>query len=155
MEHCAGIIPFRVNSDGLLEFFVGTPYADCHYWALLKGHIEEGESPADAAIREFEEESGLQLKDCGSFLLLPLGHERQNSFKTISAYGLYWPDILPEQCRSNLTPEGKPEIVAYRWMTYEQLAPVTTQQHLVFYQRLTEMTKINTQINFPTTQTNA
>ena len=153
-EHCAGIIPFRINKDNQIEFFVGTPYVDCRYWAFLKGHIEKGESPVDAAIREFEEESGLQLKNCNSFLLIPLGTVRQSLSKTVAAYGIHWPDIQPEQCYSNLTANGKSEIISYQWLTFEQLAPVTTQSHLVFYHRLKQMIQINRQIKFSTSSLN-
>jgi len=154
-EHCAGIIPFRINDENQIEFFVGSPYADCRYWAFLKGHIEYGESSVDAAIREFEEESGLQLRNSDSYLLIPLGTVRQSILKTVAAYGIHWPKIQPEQCYSNLTANGKSEIVAYQWLTLEQLAPVTTQSHLIFYKRLTEMMQINKQIKFSTSTPNA
>ena len=142
MKHSAGIIPFRDNEEGILEFFVGHPggWDKRDYWGFLKGGIEEGEDIVDAAIREFKEESGLNMIDCDSFLLIPLGNVRQNPNKTVEAFGLYYPYILPSECHSNLTEDGvTPEIDKYRWMTYEELKDKTHPTHLRFYKLLTNM----------------
>lgn len=37
-------------------------------WSLPKGHLEEGETPEDAAVREVEEETGIRGR-----ILAPLG----------------------------------------------------------------------------------
>ena len=34
-----------------------------NHWDLIGGHVEEGETPEEALIREFKEELGLDLKD--------------------------------------------------------------------------------------------
>lgn len=75
MIYSCGIIPFRVNDMGELEFFVGHPGGNYqgqeNYWAFLKGTVENDESWAETAIREFKEETGLTLEDCESKLLIP------------------------------------------------------------------------------------
>ena len=144
MKYSAGIIPFRENEDGKLEFFVGHPggigWRNREYWAYLKGQVEDGEDWATAAVREFKEESGLDMEDCPSDLLIPLGTSLQNPKKTVIAYGLHYPNIDPSKCQSNMADNGLcREIDAYRWMTYERLRPVTHEAHLTFYETLIEM----------------
>ena len=63
----AGILLFR-QSDGKVEVLLikpGGPFwrnKDAGAWMIPKGAIEPGETAADAAIREFEEEIGLPLE---------------------------------------------------------------------------------------------
>lgn len=139
MRHSAGIIPFRKNADGELEFFVGRPFVNSDYYAFLKGGIEEGETDVDAAIREFKEESGLTFDNCASQYLIDLGTIKQKKQKTIHAYAIHYPNINPADCFSNLTESGKPEIVAYRWMTFNQLERYTNPCHLDLYRKIIRM----------------
>lgn len=146
MKYSAGIIPFRVNSNNELEFFVGHPggigWRNREYWAYLKGGVEAGENYVTAAIREFKEESGLSMEDCESQMLIPLGTSLQNPKKTVIAYGLHYPNINPNDCHSNMADNGlNPEIDAYRWLTYEELKKYTHQTHLIFYETLIKMNK--------------
>ena len=66
MIYSAGIIPFRRNSKGEVEFFVGHPggvgWQWKDYWAYLKGGVEGEETWEETALREFREESGLKLE---------------------------------------------------------------------------------------------
>ena len=142
MIKSAGIIPFRERQSAddstkkELEFFVGRPWMTKEYYGFLKGGMEDGETVDETAIREFCEESGLTLSDCESQMLIPLGWVQQNCRKTVFAYGLHYPNIDPKQCSSNLCPSGKPEIVEYRWMTYDELKDCTSTAHLLFYEKL-------------------
>jgi predicted NUDIX family NTP pyrophosphohydrolase len=62
----AGILLFR-QRDGEVEVLLGHPGGpfwrnkDEGAWMIPKGAIEEGEAPAEAALREFEEELGTRL----------------------------------------------------------------------------------------------
>lgn len=148
MKYSAGIIPFRINKDNQLEFFVGHPggteWAYKNYWAYLKGGVEKGENYTEAAIREFKEESGLSMEDCTSQMLIPLGTSLQNPRKTVIAYGLHYPNINPNECYSNMASNGlNPEIDRYKWMTYEELKKCTHQAHLIFYEKLINLNKNN------------
>lgn len=57
LEVSAGGIVFRRTPDGIARFLLIRDSYD--NWGFPKGHLEEGESPADAALRETLEETGL------------------------------------------------------------------------------------------------
>ena len=141
MNYSAGIIPFRVNDNGDMEFFVGHPGGTKkNYWAFLKGGVENDEKWQDTAIREFKEESGVNIEDCDSSMLIPLGSVLQNPRKTTIAYGLHFPNIDESKCFSNIADDGVTvEIDRYRWMTIDELEKVTHPTHMIFYQKLLDL----------------
>ncbi|NOT07758.1 MAG: NUDIX hydrolase [Gemmatimonadales bacterium] len=53
----AGGIIFRRDAEGVVRFLLIKDSYD--NWGFPKGHLEEAESPADAALRETAEETGL------------------------------------------------------------------------------------------------
>ena len=141
MIYSAGIIPFRINSDThKMEFFVGRPGGNRHrhYYAFLKGHVEEGENWEEAAIREFQEESGVQCPR--RMRLIPLGSTLQNTEKVVVAYGWNYPNIEPSECYSNMATNCSwPEIDDYKWLSYDVLKKHTHPSHLKFYNALMEI----------------
>jgi 8-oxo-dGTP pyrophosphatase MutT (NUDIX family) len=56
----AGIIIQNTHNELLMIDRANFPYG----WACPAGHINEGETPEQAAIRETQEETGLELVDC-------------------------------------------------------------------------------------------
>jgi ADP-ribose pyrophosphatase YjhB (NUDIX family) len=57
VETSAGGVVYRRDEDGTIRFLlIRDPYGN---WGLPKGHLEEGETPEQAALREVSEESGL------------------------------------------------------------------------------------------------
>jgi predicted NUDIX family NTP pyrophosphohydrolase len=83
----AGLLMYRKTGDSLEVFLVhpGGPFfarKDAGVWTIPKGEPEPGETPEDAARREFREETGLQ--PAGPFL--PLGSIRQSGGKTVHAW---------------------------------------------------------------------
>ena len=125
MKYSAGIIPFRKNEDNVMEFFLGHPGGrmwECiDYWAFLKGGVEKNES-------------------WQSEMLIPLGTTLQNPKKTVIAYALHYPNIIPDNCHSNMADNGlNPEIDKYRWMTYKELESRTHETHLIFYKKIIEL----------------
>jgi predicted NUDIX family NTP pyrophosphohydrolase len=86
-----------------LEVFLAHPGGpfwkarDLGAWTVPKGLVEKGEDPLAAAIREFEEETGVRPE--GPFL--PLGSIRQKAGKLVHAWA--WEgEADPRQVRSNL-----------------------------------------------------
>ena len=56
LETSSGGVVYRVQ-DGVVQFLlIKDPYDN---WGLPKGHLESGETPVDAAVREVAEETGL------------------------------------------------------------------------------------------------
>lgn len=56
VETSSGGVVFRRAQDALEFLLIRDPYDN---WGLPKGHIEGGETPEQAALREVEEETGL------------------------------------------------------------------------------------------------
>jgi predicted NUDIX family NTP pyrophosphohydrolase len=101
MKKSAGILLFR-RSNGHTEFFLVHPggpfYAkkDLGVWTIPKGEFDL-EEPLDAAIREFEEETG--MKPEGPFMMLqPIN---QKSGKKVYAWATEG-DLDEKQLKCNL-----------------------------------------------------
>jgi predicted NUDIX family NTP pyrophosphohydrolase len=101
MKTSAGILLFR-NADKKISFFLvhpGGPFwknKDLGAWSIPKGEFNVEEDALQAAIREFEEETGIRCE--GNFLALtPL---KQKSGKLIYAWALE-KDIDPRKIKSN------------------------------------------------------
>ena len=69
-------------------------------WDLPKGKIDEGESPAKAAVREVEEECGLKIDDLGELLS-----------ETYHVYALNGQLILKKTYWYRMRVHGVPELV--------------------------------------------
>ncbi len=85
----AGILLWRHGARGaevLLGHFGGPLWArkDEGAWAIPKGVVEAGETPGQAARREFREELGFPAEG----ELVPLGRIRQKGGKTVEAFAL-------------------------------------------------------------------
>ncbi len=83
----AGILLYRWSGDELQVLLThpGGPFwrnKDEGAWMIPKGLVEEGEEPADAARREFEEELGSPIASP----LRPLGRIRQKGGKWVEAF---------------------------------------------------------------------
>jgi len=125
--HSAGILLFR-SRGGETEILLirpGGPYwrnRDVGAWMIPKGMVEPGENPAEAALREFAEETGTSL----TAVPLPLATVRQAGGKLVEAFAvegdldpasvpsidfeLEWP---PRSGRR----ERFPEVEEAKWMT--------------------------------------
>jgi len=126
----AGILLFRQREDRLEVLLVkpGGPFwrnKDAGAWMIPKGLVEHGETPVEAALREFEEETGTRL----TTVPFPLATVRQAGGKLVEAFALEG-DLDPAAIRSNefelewpprsgrLQPF--PEVAEARWMALDE-----------------------------------
>jgi predicted NUDIX family NTP pyrophosphohydrolase len=126
----AGILLFRQHA-GVTEVLLikpGGPFwknKDAGAWMIPKGLIEAGEAPAEAALREFEEETGTKLTS----VPFPLAKVRQSGGKWVEAFAVEG-DLDPATVRSNEFEcewpprSGRrqrfPEVAEARWMTIDE-----------------------------------
>lgn len=87
--HSAGILLFRKrgNQTEVLLVRPGGPYwrnRDIGAWMIPKGAVEPGETAAEAALREFAEETGTRLDQTP----FPLASIRQAGGKYVEAFAL-------------------------------------------------------------------
>ena len=88
-QHSAGVLLFR-ERDGATEVLLIKPggpfWRNKHEgaWMIPKGAVEEGEAAAQAALREFEEETGTKL----GAVPFPLAKVRQSGGKIVEAFAL-------------------------------------------------------------------
>jgi predicted NUDIX family NTP pyrophosphohydrolase len=116
------------QGDGAVQVLLikpGGPFwrnKDVGAWMIPKGMVEHGEAPADAALREFEEETGTRL----TAVPFPLATVRQAGGKQVEAFAVEG-DLDPEAITSNefeieWPPRSGqrqrfPEAAEARWMT--------------------------------------
>ena len=126
----AGILLFRKRRGAIEVLLIrpGGPFwrnKDVGAWMIPKGAVEPGEAPAEAALREFEEETGTRLTS----IPFPLKRIRQSGGKIVEAFELEG-DLDPAVVKSNEFElewpprSGKlerfPECEEARWMTIGQ-----------------------------------
>jgi predicted NUDIX family NTP pyrophosphohydrolase len=128
--HSAGILLFRERNGGTEVLLIkpGGPFWRGKHsgaWMIPKGTVERGETAAQAALREFEEETGTKLESEP----FPLATVRQSGGKIVEAFAVEG-DLDPAGIRSNEFEvewpprSGRrqrfPEVVEARWMSFAE-----------------------------------
>ena len=123
----AGILLFRERAGATEVLLIrpGGPYwrnKDAGAWMIPKGAIEPGEAPVEAALREFEEETGTRIDR----VPFPLAKIRQAGGKSVEAFAAEG-DLDAAAVRSNHFEvewppksgrlQSFPEVDEARWMT--------------------------------------
>ena len=123
----AGVLLFRHRDGGTEVLLIkpGGPYwrgKDAGAWMIPKGAVEAGEIPAEAALREFAEETGTELTS----IPFPLAVVRQAGGKLVEAFAVEG-DLEAAAVRSNDfemewpprsgRTERFPEVDEARWMS--------------------------------------
>jgi predicted NUDIX family NTP pyrophosphohydrolase len=145
----AGILLYRLR-EGTIEVFLvhpGGPFwatKDLGAWSIPKGEFTEPEDPLDAAIREFQEETGFGIE--GPFQ--PLAPRKQPSGKIVHAWAAEG-DLDPRQITSNTFllewPKGSgrqkefPEIDRAEWFEIHEARQRILPGHLGFLDDLSEL----------------
>lgn len=144
--HSAGVLLFRYR-DGATQVLLirpGGPYwtnRDTGAWMIPKGGVEPGEAPAEAAIREFEEETGMRL----TVVPFPLARVRQAGGKWVEAFAAEG-DFDCASLNSNLFEvewpprsgrrQSFPEVAEARWMTLAEARAMMLPSQLPFIDAL-------------------
>jgi predicted NUDIX family NTP pyrophosphohydrolase len=149
--HSAGVLLFR-QRDGVTEVLLikpGGPFwrnKDAGAWMIPKGKVEAGEAAAEAALREFAEETGTQL----TATPYPLAVIRQAGGKIVEAFAVEG-DLDPEVTQSNEFEmewpprsgrrELFPEVAEARWMSLSKAREVMLASQLPLLDALDEKLK--------------
>jgi predicted NUDIX family NTP pyrophosphohydrolase len=147
----AGVLLFR-ERDGALEVLLikpGGPFwrnKDAGAWMIPKGAVEAGEQPAEAALREFEEETGTRLTS----VPFPLARVRQSGGKWVEAFALEG-DLDAARVTSNEFEmewplrsgrrERFPEVQEARWMSLAEARAMMLPSQLPLLDALEEKLK--------------
>jgi predicted NUDIX family NTP pyrophosphohydrolase len=155
MKQSAGILLYRRGGGRAMESLEvllahpGGPYwtrKDASAWSIPKGEYGDGEEPLAAALREFEEETGIKLEG----ELEPLGEVKQAGGKVVRAWTIER-DCDPTRLRSNTfslewpPKSGKfqdfPEIDRFEWFPIGEARQKLVKAQTAFLDRLAERVK--------------
>ena len=114
----------KVTSAGALIFHLGKMLivldrVDAKFWNLPKGHIEEGETPWDTALREVWEETNIVIKGPGISEPEDLGlHKYLPKKKDLHLFKVEMPqDWEPDlKCNSTYGKNDTLEVVGFQWI---------------------------------------
>ena len=122
-EVSAGVLIVTKDNEVLCCHPTGKGFADGTY-DLPKGHIDKGETPEDAAVREVKEETGLKLdknklKDLGEF------HYTAEKNLHLYWYDIDEIDVKKLECTSNFEMYGRslPEVNGYKLTPLSDISP--------------------------------
>lgn len=139
MKTSSGIIAYSVK-DGKLLFLAGHP-GGCRndYWTMFKGECADGEELAETAVREFCEETGIELGGEAITDIVYLGCVKQSNHKRVHAFALEvdYDGIDLSACHSNKADNCDwDEIDRYAWFDYDGIVSRTHRTHKIFYDKI-------------------
>ncbi len=134
VRHGARIVILDPDNRFLLFRFhyVDGPLAGKNYWAMPGGGVEPGESPAEAAVRELLEETGLRVETVGSEAGRSEYDFRLSSGEDVWETDHYFVLRLAERpglSKAGFTEEETASMVEHRWWSLAELR--TTRENVV------------------------
>ena len=150
-KRSAGLLPFRIGTDGTLELFVvhpGGPFwvgKEEGAWSVAKGEYGDGEEASVAAEREFAEEIGVPAP---AGPRIDLGQVRQASGKLVTVWAVEAPHLQVDQLVSNQfelewpprsgRKQSFPEVDQAEWMSAATARVKLIKTQVAFVDRLTD-----------------
>ena len=122
----AGVIPYYMHSDGQRRFLLIKQSHGLH-WSFPKGHVDGGESLIECALRETQEEIGIDVS-----AYIEKNYIISDNYQYPSLFGndeivkksvVYFPCPLPEQM--TIVPQAS-EVDDYRWCTFAEAREMLT-----------------------------
>jgi 8-oxo-dGTP pyrophosphatase MutT (NUDIX family) len=115
--------PNEISSGGVLARPGGDGWEFClvlagRYWGLPKGHVEAGETPQQAALREISEECGIPLTGLRIVAALPASEYVYRRLGRL-IFKLVHHFLVVTAPATELVPQAS-EIDEAAWLTYEQ-----------------------------------
>jgi predicted NUDIX family NTP pyrophosphohydrolase len=149
MKRSAGLLMYRRRNARLEVFLVhpGGPFwakKDLGAWSICKGEYAEGEAPLEAAIREFQEETGFTAQ--GEFL--ELGTVQQSGGKMVSAWAFEGDcdpgDLISNRCQVEWPPRSGrmieiPEVDRGGWFSLSEASERILKGQAPFLDRLSAL----------------
>lgn len=145
----------KLISAGILlqyqdKFLIGHPTSGTGTtgsWGILKGKVDEGEQLITAAIREFEEESSIDLCDQKYELIVmpyPFYYYQVNK-KTVYVFWAIdeegWTTQRKLSCPSMIEGTNMPEIDDYKWATVDEAIKMVTESQKELFKTVKELIK--------------
>lgn len=146
-KYSAGLLMYKIENNKIFVFLIhpGGPFfknKDLGNWSIAKGELEENESKFQAALREFEEETGIKI-DQQNTKFLDLGFTKQKNNKIVYAWA--FESKNGEKFKHSNFIKIKnisfqfPEVDKGQFFTIEEAQKKIKPEQLVFINRLIEM----------------
>ena len=153
MEKSCGILAYRWK-DGELQVLLGKnggPFGSGTPWNIPKGHIEEGESEFQCAVREFEEETGLKVpttKHCVNLgsantvsgrknvTIFAVEHDYNPHGDNVPITSMTFTKEYPRNSGNFIT---APELVSAKYVNATEALGIMFQYQKVFVERLVDI----------------
>lgn len=149
MKKSAGVLVYKIEDSKIMVLLChfGGPYwekKDKGAWSIAKGEVLAGEKVWSAAVREFKEETNLDIYTDLDFLAT-----KKISNKKLAVMFYTKADFDLSKCKSNdfelLLPNGVvgtfPEMDKYQWMELKVAKEMIVSNQLYFLEKLEEKLK--------------
>ncbi|XP_043500281.1 bis(5'-nucleosyl)-tetraphosphatase [asymmetrical] [Polistes fuscatus] len=113
-KRACGFVIFRQIQDSIEYLLMQTSYGN-HHWTPPKGHVDEGETDFETALRETEEEAGFVENDLKIFQDAKV--ELKYIVNGVPKIVIYW---LAELINPNQPVRMSSEHQAYKWLKFQE-----------------------------------